>query len=140
MKSRTALLTWLQVVLVALLAYSLLLVFAGSVAERFFSSLGFGPPEPADSAALRDYLKLPFMVLGAVLAGWAVMMLHIVRGPLREGADWAVPVLVRSLALWFVLDTGMSLVLGFPTHALFNLVFAAALGVPLLRLGRADSV
>ncbi len=28
----------------------------------------------------------------------------------------------------------MSLALGFPTLALFNLLFAAALGVPLLRL------
>ena len=133
MTSRTAKLTWLQVVLVVLLAYSLLLVFAGPVAGQLFSALGFGPPEAEDSAAVRDYLKLPFMVLGAVLAGWAMMMLHIVRGPLRNGAAWARPVLIRSVALWFVLDTGMSLVLGFPTHALFNLVFAAALGVPLLR-------
>ena len=38
------------------------------------------------------------------------------------------------LALWFVLDTAMSLVIGFPTHALFNVPFALALGVPLWRL------
>lgn len=126
--------TWLQIVLAALLIYALVLVFAGSVAAQLFSALGFGPPESVDSAAVRTYLKLPFMVLGAVLAGWAVLMFHIVRGPLRDGSDWAVPVLIRSVAVWFVLDTGMSLVLGFPTHALFNLLFAAALGVPLLRL------
>jgi hypothetical protein len=42
--------------------------------------------------------------------------------------------LVQSLALWFLLDTGMSLVLGYPTHALFNMPFALALGIPLLSL------
>ena len=32
------------------------------------------------------------------------------------------------------LDTVMSLVLGYPTHALFNVPFAVALGIPLLSL------
>ena len=70
----------------------------------------------------------------AVIAGWSLMMIQIVRGPLRDGSNWALPVLVRSLALWFVLDTGMSVVLGFPMHALFNVPFALALGIPLWML------
>lgn len=134
MRSRTTWIMWLQVVLAVLLAYALMLVFAGSVAGHVFSGLGFGPPESIDSAAVRDYLKLPFMVLGAVLAGWAATMIQIVRGPLRDGSPWARATLIRSVALWFVLDTGMSLVLGFPTHAVFNLLFVIALGIPLLAL------
>ena len=134
MRSRATWITWLQVVLAALLAYALVLVFAGSVAAQLFSALGFGPPESIDSTAVRNYLKLPFMVLGAVLAGWAVMMMHIVRGPLRDGSPWARAILIRSVAVWFILDTGMSLVLGFPTHAVFNLIFLAALGIPVLAL------
>lgn len=125
---------WLQVVLLVLLAYALVLVFAGGVAGRLFGALGFGPERSVDTTAVRDYLRLPFMVLGAVLAGWAALMLQLVRGPLRSGSPWAVPMLLRSLAGWFVLDTGMSLVLGYPTHALFNVPFALALGVPLLAL------
>jgi hypothetical protein len=74
------------------------------------------------------------MVLGAVLAGWTAMMIQIVRGPLRAGSAWALSVLVRSLVLWFVLDTGMSLVLGYPMHALFNVPFAVALAIPLVKL------
>jgi hypothetical protein len=42
--------------------------------------------------------------------------------------------LVQSLTLWFLLDTGMSLVLGYPSHALFNVPFAVALGIPLVNL------
>jgi hypothetical protein len=74
------------------------------------------------------------MVLGAVMAGWTLLIIQLVRGPLREGSPWAFKVLVQSLVLWFALDTGMSLVLGYPTHALFNIPFAIALGVPLLSL------
>ena len=117
-----------------LFVYALLLVFAGSLAGQLFTTFGFGPPESIDTDQVRDYLNLPFMVLGAVLAGWSLMMIQIVRGPLRDGSGWAVPILIRSLVVWFVLDTGMSLLLGFPMHALFNVPFAVALGIPLAKL------
>ena len=77
MKSPTVWITWLQVVLVLLLAYSLVLVFAGSIAGQLFTVLGFGPPESADTELV---------------------------------------------------------VLGFPGHALFNVPFAIALGIPLVKL------
>ena len=134
--SRTAWIRWLEVVLVLVLAYSLLLVVAGAVAGSLFSALGFGPPEAIDTDEVQAYLRLPNMVLGAVLAGWTLMMLQLVRGPLRSKASWVVPLMARSLGLWFVLDTGMSLMLGYPTHALFNLSFGIALAIPLLRLRR----
>jgi hypothetical protein len=122
---------WLQLVLLAVFAYSLLLVFAGNIAGSLFSWFGFGPSESIDTDEFRDYLRLPFMVLGAVMAGWAVLMLQLIRGPLRDGNRWAWLFVVQSLILWFVLDTAMSFVLGHPMHALFNLPFALALGVPL---------
>lgn len=132
--SRNVWIRWLEVVLGVILAYSLLLVVAGSVAGSLFSALGFGPPDTIDTEEVRSYLRLPYMVLGAVLAGWAFTMLQLVRGPMREGATWAVPLIGRSFALWFVLDTGMSLVLGYPTHAMFNLSFGLALAIPLVKL------
>lgn len=132
--SRNAWITWLTVVLVLVLGYALLLVVAGTVAGSLFDLFGFGPPASIDGPELRDYLRLPYMVLGAVMAGWSLLMLLVVRGPLKEGAEWAPRFLLLALGLWFVLDTGMSLVLGFPTHALFNIPFALALGIPLLAL------
>lgn len=125
---------WLQVVLAVVFVYSLFLVFAGRTAVSLFAWFGFGPDESIDTDAVRDYLRLPFMVLGAVMAGWSLLMMQLVRGPLRESSRWAWLMLVQSLALWFLLDTGMSLVLGYPTHALFNIPFAIALGVPLFSL------
>jgi hypothetical protein len=109
-------------------------VLAGRIAGSLFAWFGFGPNESIATSAVRDYLRLPFMVLGAVMAGWSLLMIQIVRGPLREGSRWAWLMLVQSLALWFLLDTGMSLVLGYPTHALFNVPFAIALGIPLVSL------
>ena len=126
--------TWLEIVLILVLGYSLLLVVAGAMAGSLFSWFGFGPDESIDTDAFRDYLRLPYMVLGAVMAGWTFLMIQIVRGPLTEQSAWAWTLLLRSLSLWFVLDTGMSLVLGYPMHAVFNLPFAVALGIPLAQL------
>jgi hypothetical protein len=134
MLSRRTANAWLQVVLSIVCCYSLLLVVAGSTAHSLFKWFGFGPDGSIDTTKVRDYLRLPYMVLGAVMAGWSVLMIQLVRGPLREGSRWAWLFMVQSLVLWFVLDTGMSLVLGYPTHALFNIPFAVALGVPLLNL------
>ena len=131
---RRVALAWLQVVMVGVLLYSLVLVLAGRTAGSLFAGLGFGPDDSIDTEAVRDYLKLPFMVLGAVMTGWSVLMIQIVRGPLRDGSRWSWLMLVQSLVVWFLLDSGMSLVLGYPTHALFNIPFAVALGIPLLSL------
>ena len=132
--TRQTFIKWLEVLLFLVLIYSLLLVFAGATAGSLFSWFGFGPGKSIDTDAVRDYLHLPYMVLGAVMAGWACLMIQIVRGPLKEESTWAWTFLVRSLSLWFVLDTGMSLVLGYPMHAVFNLPFALALGIPLAQL------
>jgi hypothetical protein len=123
---------WLQLVLGAVFIYSLLLVFTGSVAGSLFSWFGFGPNEAIDTSDVQDYLLLPYMVLGAVMAGWVFLMILTVRGPLKDGSLWARKFLIQSLSLWFILDTSMSVVLGYPTHALFNVPFALALGIPLV--------
>ena len=132
--TRQTFIKWLEVVLILVLTYSLLLVFAGTTAGSLFSWFGFGPDESIDTDDVRDYLRLPYMVLGAVMAGWAFLMIQIVRGPLKEGSAWAWTFLTQSLSLWFILDTAMSLVLGYPMHALFNIPFVVALGIPLVRL------
>ena len=139
MKSRELAIMWLQLVLGAVFVYSLLLVFAGSLAGSLFSWFGFGPKESIDTSEVREYLLLPYMVLGAVMSGWVLLMLLIVRGPLRDGLPWARKYLIWSLSLWFILDTSMSLVLGYPTHALFNISFAVALGIPLALMKRQNS-
>ena len=130
---------WILIAAVGVAVYALGLVLAGSVVGRLFDALGFGPGDGAvPDGAPRDYVVFIYAVLGAVLVGWMVTIAAIAAGPLRTDEAWARPVLAVAIGAWFVLDTGASLVLGFWTHAVFNVLFLALIGVPLglLRVGR----
>jgi hypothetical protein len=113
-------------------AYATSLVLAGALTGRLFDVLGFGMRSGAvPHGDARSYVLFLYGVLGAVLAGWMVTVAGIAAGPLRTGERWAWPVLVTSLGVWFVLDTGLSLAVGSWQHAVFNLLFLTALGLPL---------
>lgn len=127
--------TWEEKALLAVLAavatYSIALVVAGGVVDRMlFESLGFGSPGDLSSSG-DDHVRLLRGVLGAVILGWVVLIIAIVRGPLRRRDPWSWRAVASSLACWFVVDTGFSLAVGEWEHALFNVGFAVALGIPL---------
>ncbi len=118
--------------------YGVGLVIVGLfIGDQVFDRLGFGPQDgDIVDGRPRDYLRLVYGVLGAAIAGWMVAIGAIIVGPLRRRETWAWWAIVSSVSTWFVLDTGLSLVLGFIGHALFNGVFAVALAVPLLAIRR----
>ncbi len=122
---------WLLLAAGLVSVYAVGLVVAGSTASRLFDLLGFGPRAVVPEGEARSYVLFTYAVLGAVLTGWMLLIMGIAAGPLRDHQPWAWPTLVVSLGTWFVLDTGISLVLGFLPHAVFNLGFAAALCLPL---------
>lgn len=128
----------LCVVLGAVAAYALALVVTGlTVADEVFDRLGFGPDDGGIvSSAGRDHLRLVYGVLGAVIFGWVVALAALVVGPLGRREAWAWWAIVGAVTSWFVLDTGLSLVLGFAGHAAFNVVFAVALALPLWAIRR----
>lgn len=133
----------LEVVLVVVGAYALAMIVLGSTVNRAFDALGFGVGDYAATAAgPRAYALLLQGVIGAVIVGWVLLLLAVVRhglGPDPDGPWWAA--VVTSVAAWFVLDTGFSLAVGSWQHAAFNLAFALAIAVPLavLRPRRAVS-
>lgn len=134
--SRPTALRVLTYVLVAVGAYALMMVAAGGLVQEMFDVLGFG----ADGAQVndgdpREYVLFIQGVLGAVIFGWVLLMLAVVSHGLTPDPDgpwWNV--LVRSVSGWFLVDTGLSLAMGSWQHALFNVVFLAALAVPLAAL------
>ncbi len=127
---------WFLLATGAVALYAVGLVAAGPVATGAFDALGFGPQDGAVPAGpAEDYVFFVYAVLGAVIVGWMVLLAAVAAGPLAAGDPWARPALAASVATWFVLDTGASLVLGWWTHAVYNLAFLALIGLPLARRG-----
>lgn len=124
----------LSAVLALVAAYAVVLVVAGRTAGRLFDLLGFGPEGAGvPEGPAMEHALLVYGVLGAVILGWAVLLLAVVHLGIGSGDRrwwWAV---VASLGVWFVTDTGFSLAVGNWQHALFNLPFAVVLGIPLAR-------
>lgn len=121
------------VVVIGVTLYALGLVFFGlALGDQIFDRLGFGPDDgEIVGEAPRQYLQLVYGILGAVIVGWMTTVGAIVLGPLRRREPWAWPAVATASVVWFALDTGLSLVLGFVGHGLFNVGFAVALAVPL---------
>lgn len=128
----------LLVVFVAVATYALGLVFFGlALGDSIFVLLGFGPDDGEITAEVsRRYLRLVYAILGAVIVGWMTTAGAIAIGPLRRREPWAWWAIVCASAVWFALDTSLSLALGFTGHGLFNLGFALALAVPLVAIKR----
>lgn len=127
---------FLLVVIAIVACYALGLVFAGLFfGDQVFDRLGFGPDDGgivSDDA--RHYLRLIYAVLGSVIVGWMLTIAALVIGPLRRRETWAWKAIAGAIAAWFLLDTGLSLALGFTGHAAFNISFGFALAVPLLAI------
>ncbi|MFZ1277356.1 MAG: hypothetical protein WAQ51_18285, partial [Candidatus Microthrix parvicella] len=85
-------------------------------------------------ADARHYVRLVYVILGSVIIGWMLTIAALVAGPLRRREVWAWNTIVGSVGAWFILDTGLSLILGFAGHAAFNVAFAAGLAVPLVAI------
>jgi hypothetical protein len=131
---------WLLFASLLVAGYAVSLVLAGPVASRLFDVLGFGMRSGAIPDGLpREHVLLIYGVLGSVLVGWMLLVAAVAAGPLQAGEPWAWPALAVSVGTWFVLDTGFSLAMGSWQHAVFNLGFLAALGVPLVGWRRANS-
>ena len=126
----------LLAVVAVVTVYSVGLVVAGLfLGDQVFDRLGFGPDDGSianDDA--RRYLRLVYGILGSVLVGWMLTIAALVIGPLRQRERWAWWAITTGVGVWFVLDTGLSLILGFVGHAVFNVAFAVALAIPLVAI------
>ena len=130
---------WLIAVTFGVMAFGLILVLAPGSTRQGFSMLvysdadriaAFGPEAVA-------YIALVHAVLGAVMFGWGVALLLIVRGLFARGAIEGWQIVAVSVAAWFVPDTAFSLWSGFWQNALLNVVFIILFAVPLAATYRA---
>lgn len=126
---------WLSlvVIIVGMLLFSLCLVFFTDRMQQLFNLLFFSTSQAHTtfSTQASAYINFVYGVLGAVLAGWCVLLLFVLIGPFRRrerAAWWAV---AASLAIWFVLDCVFSFVSGFWQNAVFDIVFMVLAAIPL---------
>jgi hypothetical protein len=71
-------------------------------------------------------------VLGAVLCGWGVFMAYVVRYPFRSKEKWAWDCIAVGIGLWFIMDTALSFYFGVWFNAMFNVILAVLISLPLL--------
>lgn len=127
------------VVSVAVAGYGVSMVFVPSLVGGLFEALGLGMRGVGITGGpARSYVLFLYGVLGAVIVGWMVLVAAVATGRSSTGTPWAWRALTVSVSVWFVLDSGLSLVMGEWQHALFNLAFLAALGLPLLLWWRTE--
>ncbi|MEO0961359.1 MAG: hypothetical protein AAFY01_02940 [Pseudomonadota bacterium] len=128
-------------------AMGLFFVLSPSMTVSFFDWMIYGGYEASPVQAglmqgeTRRYAGFIYQVLGAVIFGWAILLTLVVKGPTETQittgaiAPWLWRCVALSMGGWFVLDTAMSLVMGFWQNAVFNTLFgvAAAVGLFLWR-------
>jgi hypothetical protein len=123
----------LLVVAVLIAGYGAGLVVAGPSAARLFDVLGFGMASGGvPDGRPQEYVLLVYGVLGAVLVGWMSLVAGLAAGPLRRGDRSTWRLIAVSTALWFAVDTTFSLAAEWWAHALFNVAFVVAIGIPLV--------
>jgi hypothetical protein len=118
------------------LLFGLSLVLLPEPMQAFFNLVMFGTTwyPPAFGTGAIPYITFLSGILGAVMAGWGVLLLYAVIGPLRHNPREGWTMIAVSLAAWFAVDTTFSLATGFWRNAVLNLGFAGLFGVPLLAL------
>jgi len=124
---------WCAVTIALGLALAGAAVPATDTGARFYygliSGLDFG----------HSYFEAPGMrftcsVLGAVLVGWGVTIIGYIRASDTVGSQ-AWRMISLAMAIWFLVDSALSIATGFPLNAAANTVFLVTYLVPVLASG-----
>jgi len=128
---------WLIVVTIAVIVYGLALMLAPQVMHGLFNTLFFASSDVVQQFGEQAsaFITLVYGVLGAVIIGWMVALLSIIWG-MAQNPRSAWNTLMLSVVVWYALDTGMSLLIGSVSHAVFNTLFLVMFAVPLVGIYR----
>ena len=133
----TALQFWsrlIQGAAAVVLALSAVLMLAPSLGEASFYLVYFQQPASpvAVPVEIQGYLRFANGIIGAVMAGWMMVIIMLARGPFRAGERFAWNAITWPLLGWYVIDTTFSIAHGVWGNVLLNTGTALMFGVPLL--------
>ena len=115
---------------------SLCMILPPHLSISYFNTILFGHigyPQTM-SAEGTSYANFLYAVLACVMIGWMIPMIYLAHRPLRTGSTIAWKVIVLSLGVWFVMDSGISITLGYWQNAASNTALAIVLTIPLLMI------
>jgi len=79
-----------------------------------------------------NYQRFIYGVLGAVVAGWGIILAFIAQEPFKKKEKWAWKSIVLGLSIWFITDTGFSIYYKAYNNALMNTLLFILVGLPLI--------
>ena len=132
-----ALLLWsrlIQGAAAVVIVLSLTLLLSPRLGEAIFNLVYFhqlSMPVEVPSLA-HGYIWFANGIIGAVMAGWMICIILLVRGPFLEGRMHAWNIIAIPLASWFLIDTAFSIAHGVWGNVLLNAATGLMFGIPLL--------
>ncbi len=84
------------------------------------------------SAVERDFQSWAYGLIGAIMAGWLIVIGFIAYYAFRRGERWAWWAIVVSMVVWFVLDSYASIAFGMSINMIFNIVSVIVFGIPII--------
>jgi hypothetical protein len=109
-------------------------LFPDAMMRRTLISTFLGSPDAlaAHGEEAMRFIGLLSGISSAVSLAWMAALTFVVLGPFRRGERWAWMAVATSVVIWFVVDSGRSIAAGFPSNAMFNVVWLVMYGVPLV--------
>ncbi|MBL4787740.1 MAG: hypothetical protein JKY60_01355 [Kordiimonadaceae bacterium] len=125
---------WLTFVIIGIALFSMMLLVLPGVTHEFFNWIAFFGHQPSalNAPEVVGYLSFVYGIIGAVMLGWSLVFLYVVRKPFQAGERWAWYALAVPFTVWFIADSLHSVVSGFWPNAVFNMGFFVLFGIPLL--------
>ena len=126
---------WLFLVSLLIFVFGLAMVFLGGTAyfsffSNYINSVFWDTVEVADS--LKEFQQWIYGVLGATMAGWGIMLLFISHYSFRKREKWSWNCITIAIAIWFLMDTSISLYSKVAFNAAFNTLILLLVILPLI--------
>mgnify|MGYP001219763364 CR=1 FL=1 len=124
---------WLILVIIGTLLFGLNMIFLPNVTNGLFNAMFFPNTDINQifSETAQHYLQFTYGVLGAIMVGWASLMLYIALRPFRRGEREAWTMITTSIIIWFVVDSAYSLYMGYIPNVVLNIIFLILYLIPL---------
>lgn len=126
---------WLFVVSIIIAAAGVLMtLFSGSalfdLLNQQINPTFWGTASPGEHAA--KFQQFVYGILGATMAGWAIIIAFIARYPFHNKEKWASDGLLVGMLVWYVLDTGLSAYHAVYVNAIANTAFLLLVLLPVV--------